>query len=638
MNDQGDLERKRMNRFAAAAGLLWSVIVATSLAWNIHHEHRASQASAAAEARGVFNKDVVYRRWAATHGGVYVPITAESPPNPHLAHVTDRDITTPAGKRLTLVNPAYMTRQVSEMGAAQDGVQGHITSLAPLSPDNGADPWETEALQAFEQGAAEILEVTVLDGADHLRLMRPMYAEQGCLKCHGDAGYEVGDVRGGVSVSVPMAAYATIAGDHVTLIAAGHGGLWFLGMVGLVYGQRALRRRVREREAAEAAREKLGQQLRQAQRLEAIGQLAGGVAHDFNNILQAMLGYSDLALMGLQPGDKGHGELREIRVCVDRASTLTRQLLAFGRRQILQPVALDPRGNIDGVVRMLHRLIGAGVEVTSTADDDLWSIHADPGQLEQVLLNLAINARDAMPDGGQLGIAARNESITPGYCEDHPWATPGDYVVIDVSDTGCGMSREHQAQIFDPFFTTKEEGKGTGLGLATVHGIVNQHDGMIHVYSELGEGTTFKVYLPATDEAITTKQTPPPSRPSSGDETILVAEDDDAIRRLLERLLGREGYHVLAAADGAEAIELFDGHADTIALVLLDAVMPKNSGKEVHDHIVGCGRDTKVLFSSGYTPNGIHVGFALTEGMRLIQKPYDPADLLRTIRDYLDEA
>ena len=393
---------------------------------------------------------------------------------------------------------------------------------------------------------------------------------------------------------------------------------------------------ITERKRAEAERDNLEAQLVQAQKMEAIGQLAGGVAHDFNNILQAMVGYSSMLLDRLPEHDETHEFADEIAQGAERAAVLTRQLLAFSRRQLLEMEDLDLNEVVDGLTKMLRRIIAEDVEVEVMEGRRLDIVHADRGQMEQVLLNLCINARDAMPEGGVLTIGTENVVMDSDYCDAHAWASPGRYVLLSVADTGCGMDAQTQARIFEPFFTTKELGKGTGLGLATVYGIVRQHQGMIQVYSEVGKGTTFKVYLPSSKRTATMVRTKVVGRARGGAETILVAEDDEPLRTLAARILESAGYTVLLAANGEEALGLFEKHTADIDLCLLDVVMPKMGGKGVYDVLHQQHPRLRFLFSSGYSTNVIHTGFVLKEGIELIQKPYAPDALLRKVREVLD--
>ena len=379
----------------------------------------------------------------------------------------------------------------------------------------------------------------------------------------------------------------------------------------------------------------LEDQLRQAQKMEAIGQLAGGVAHDFNNLLQVISGYGQMALEESE-GKKGHQELEEVMKAADRAATLVRQLLAFSRRQVLELEVLNLGDVVGDLSKMIRRVIGEHIAFTVHSDPGLKMIRADKGQLEQILMNLCVNARDAMPEGGALTIDAANTEMDEEFCKENTWAKPGKYVVLAVTDTGDGMDEQTKNRIFEPFFTTKEMGKGTGLGLSTVFGIVRQHDGMIHVYSEVGVGTTFRIYLPMIENSEAASDDLILEAPPGGTETILLAEDDEAVLDLAKRLLVKAGYTVLCACDGEEAIRVFDERTDEIGLALLDVVMPKLGGGAVFEHIRGKRPQIPVLFASGYSTEAVHTNFVLDEGVQRIQKPYRSDDLLRKIRAVLD--
>ncbi|HBF33854.1 TPA: hypothetical protein DDW35_04765 [Candidatus Sumerlaeota bacterium] len=383
----------------------------------------------------------------------------------------------------------------------------------------------------------------------------------------------------------------------------------------------------------------LEEQLRHSQKMEAIGQLAGGVAHDFNNILQVIQGFSEVALAEQAAnGSVSSSPLREVKKAATLAAALTRQLLAFGRRQILCPENLNLETLVKDKLNMFRRVIDENIDLEFSTGGNIGNVYADSGQIIQVLMNLCVNSRDAMPDGGQLVISIENTHIDEGFCHVHSYAVMGPYVLMSVSDTGCGMSKETQERIFEPFFTTKGLGKGTGLGLATVYGIVKQHNGFIHVYSELGKGTTFKTYWPIVQEVMPEVGEETDNTLLDGTETILFAEDDENVRSLAQGVLEAHGYHIIAACDGEEALLQFKAHYHEIALVLLDVVMPKRSGREVYDRIKAVCPDMPVLFCSGYAPESLHVNFVLEHGINLLQKPYQTDDLLREVRQQLDKA
>jgi len=384
-------------------------------------------------------------------------------------------------------------------------------------------------------------------------------------------------------------------------------------------------------------RKQLEDQLRQSQKMEAIGQLAGGVAHDFNNLLTAINGYSGLALQRIDDNHPLRGYLEEIKKAGDRAANLTRQLLAFGRKQILQPLPINLNDIVTDMNKMLRRLIGEDVELRAKLDPALKKIKADPGQIEQVLVNLVVNARDAMPQGGKLTIETATVELDQDYADRHVGVTPGSYVMLAVSDTGTGIDDLTKAQIFDPFFTTKEKGKGTGLGLSTVYGIVKQSGGNIWVYSELKHGTTFKVYLPQLD-VVPAKTEAGVAEPAVADgwETILLVEDEDVVRGLAKKILEQSGYKVLEASRGEEGIRLCLQRTEPLHLLLTDVVMPGTSGKEVADRLRELLPGLRVLFMSGYTDEAIVHHGVLDSNVEFIQKPFTPTSLVRKVREVLD--
>ncbi|HEX4634350.1 MAG TPA: response regulator [Gemmatimonadales bacterium] len=383
-------------------------------------------------------------------------------------------------------------------------------------------------------------------------------------------------------------------------------------------------------------RRTLETQLQQAQKMEAIGQLAGGVAHDFNNLLTVILGSADLLLETIPSGTPEREDVGDIRRAAVRAADLTRQLLAFSRKQTLQLQVLDLNHIVEGMEKMLVRLIGEDVDLRTRLDRYLGATKADPGQVEQILLNLVVNARDAMPDGGQLTIETSNVDLDEIYVSDHSPALPGPYVMLAVSDTGMGMDQATQARVFEPFFTTKEVGKGTGLGLATVYGIVKQSGGFIWLYSEPGEGATFKVYLPRVD-ALAAGAAPAAAEGTlAGTETILLVEDEDAVRTLTQRALEGQGYTVLAAKHGADALTIADGYPGTIHLLISDVVMPKMNGPEVAAGLTKRRSAIRTLFLSGYPGEAISRRGSLDEGVAFLQKPFTIEGLARKVREVLD--
>jgi signal transduction histidine kinase/CheY-like chemotaxis protein len=379
----------------------------------------------------------------------------------------------------------------------------------------------------------------------------------------------------------------------------------------------------------------LEHQYQQSQKMEAIGRLAGGVAHDFNNLLTVINGYADMLLEDLPPGDPSLPSVAEIRRAGARSAELTHQLLAFSRRQILAPRVLDLNAVVAEAETMLHRVIGEDVHLTTDLAAGLWAVKADPGQIQQVLMNLAVNARDAMPQGGQLRIETRNLELDEDYSRLHQDAGSGPHVMLSVSDSGSGMAQEVRARLFEPFFTTKAPGKGTGLGLATVYGIVRQSGGHVEVETHLGMGTAIRVCLPVTTEpaaeAVAVRELP-----ARGTETILAVEDEGQVRELLRQILSGCGYTVIEAPDGATATRRAADHPGLIHLLVTDVVMPGMGGRLLAERIRQQRAGVRVLFLSGYTDDAVVRHGVSQEGVNFLQKPFTPAMLTRKVRDVLD--
>ncbi len=450
--------------------------------------------------------------------------------------------------------------------------------------------------------------------------------------------FERGEAAAAVGLSslcaVPVLADAGIAG---VLVAFSRDALERdEGMIDLMSSvARELAQFMEGRRAEEALRLS-DEQLRQSQRLEAIGLLAGGVAHDFNNLLTAIIGYSDLTLRRVAPEDPTWREISQVKRAGERAATLTRQLLAFSRKQILQPKVIDLNEVVGECEKLLRRLIGEDIDLAVVPGQGLWRAKADPAQIEQVIVNLAVNSRDAMPRGGRITIETANVMLDEAYAHAHLGADPGPYLMLAVSDDGCGMDAETRARIFEPFFTTKGLGKGTGLGLSTVYGIVKQSGGHIWVYSEPGKGTTFKVYLPRFEGAASEASAPStPSLPPRGTETVLLAEDETLVRDLVATMLTQSGYQVVVATDAQKALEAAASYEGIIPLLVTDVVMPGLSGEQLYEKLHAFRPDLRVLYISGYTDNAIVHHGVLNEGTPFLQKPFGPDALARKLREVL---
>ncbi len=860
--------------------IIWSIVIILSLAWNIYQRFHSAIDQGRSECLSAFKKDMCYRVWNAREGGVYV-LSEKTPPNPYLK-VPNRDVVTTNGLKLTLVNPAYMTRMVHKLGAEKYGLKGHITSLKVLNPINAPDPWEKKALLAFQEGKKEVLEIVDINGKRYLRFMKPLTTEKPCLKCHTLQGYQIGDIRGGISVTLPLVDLLSHAYNDMMYITATHLLLFILGLGGIIFAEKNLnkhfnyrlkaeRRLAQEREqlaitlrsigdgvivtnkegqitmlnnAAEKITEwsqndavgkdieqvfnvrkinqendpipifekvldrketielpgtilisknqakriitakcspiinnteeligiiivftditekkkmekllneslanlrvlsenapfglsiistsgsfeyvnpkfleifncciedlthlkawinavsidteskseireifhdpqstektitlkcknkiektirfkcvrlndnrkilcceditetkRLEQQLKHAQKMEAIGRLAGGIAHDFNNLLTTITGFSDLILLGLDEADPIRQDLEQIRMSASRAASLTRQLLMFSRKEVSQPEILNLNKIVRDMDKMLRRIIGEDIELVTITNPNLGFIRIDPGQMEQIIMNLVINARDAMPEGGKLIIETENVELNGEYQKEHADIKPGQYVMLVVTDTGFGIEEDIIDKIFDPFFTTKDITKGTGLGLSTVYGIVKQNRGHISVYSEPGIGTTFKIYLPRVKEKATqSDEVFSASKSLQGAETILLVEDDPSVRKLAYRVLTQSGYQVLEASYGDEAISIVNQFPGKIHLVISDIVMPQMSGTELAEKLKTLQKDIKIIFMSGYTNNTINHDGILDKGVNFIQKPFTVDTLLRKVREVLENS
>lgn len=749
-----------LKRFGVPVIVLWTMVIGLLVGISIKTIHDDTVKEAEREARDYFRLNLFYRAWASRIGGVYVPIDKVLP-NQYL-QVPNRDITTSDNRKLTLVNPAYMSRMVFESirSSSPDPIISKIVSLEPLNPVNAPDEWERHCLEAFErQEYSERSEVINISGKPYLRLISMFVTEESCLKCHARQGYRKGDVRGGITISVPLTKAFEKERETDGRILGGYSILWLLGSIGitlssrrrfldeealsaseqkfrtvcdwtqdweywlgsdgamkyvtpscleltgyaqdefmndpelvtrivhpdqrqafaehhysarenndsaaemiefqivtrngdlrmiqhfcrpifdgdLYLGRRASNRDITEKKLAEEAKARLEEQLLQSQRMESVGRLAGGVAHDFNNMLGVILGHAEMGLMHLDPASPVSANLTEIVKASQRSAELTRQLLAFARKQTVVPRLIDPNDTISGMLKMLQRLIGENIKLAWQPAPDVWQIKIDPSQLDQILANLCVNSRDAIGETGRITIETRNVIVDASYCAANPEALPGEYVRLSVSDDGHGIDKQMLSHIFEPFFTTKEVGKGTGLGLSTVYGSVKQNSGFINVYSEPGKGTVFSVYLPrhegTSGQELTKAVTELPAR---GLETILLVEDEAAILEVATMMLTEQGYTVLTAATPVAALRLAKEHSGDIQLLMTDVIMPEMNGHDLADKVIAVHPKVKVLFMSGYTADIIAHHGVLEETVHFIQKPFNLADMAAKVRLVLD--
>ena len=799
---------KKIKKYAWYFTVGWTLLLLSSAIMTFTGYKENIKKFAQVVGLSAISRDITYRQWGSSLGGVYASVTERNLPNPYLSNLPERDINTPSGRSLTLVNPDYMTRQVNELAKENnmDIGTGHLTSLNPIRPENAPDPWEKKALELFENGANEFNEMVQIDGKPFMRLMRAFTAEKSCLKCHAAQGYKVGGTRGGLSVTVPVQPLLDATYKQIYGRLTAHGAIWLLGLFMTGLGTRQLIRsaqaqklveaelqeqtllleeEISERqvtqESLEESEERLQEQndellateemlrvqlneyeisqmklkesnsnlqaifdvsplpiiitaldsciireinrtfstafgyrrnevigksgvdlgiwddisdrtdfittinkqqgssgfpakirnnlgevrsimmystttdfknepcllivfmdvtdqkraeseLRQAQKMDVIGQLAGGVAHDFNNMLTAIIGSAELMERHLKDDPAQAKLLKTIQEAATRSANLTSQLLSFSRKGNKMIVQTWINKTIQLVIDLLEHTIDKNIrlETRLTAAHDL--VIGDPTQLQNALLNLGINARDAMPDGGTITYSTATVFLDDTYCDSHGYhIQPGHYIEISVSDTGTGINKEIIEHIFEPFFTTKDVGKGTGLGLAAVYGTVKEHHGSINVYSEPGLGTAFKLYLPLAEEHLSDEI--PKKMLTFGSGGILLVDDETLIREMGQALLEEYGYQVFTAADGKEALDLYEREREHISLVILDVVMPIMGGKETLQRLTTAYPEIKVLISSGFNQLETADTFLKLGAVGFVQKPYLTQDLLKAIDD-----
>ncbi|MBI4683726.1 MAG: DUF3365 domain-containing protein [Nitrospirae bacterium] len=614
--------------------VLWAVLVSVSAIWNIYRNRDETVERALIEARTIFQHNLAYRRWNTQHGGVYVKVDEESRPNPYLV-VPDRDIITKDGGILTLVNPFRMTKQAYELLLKQTPLApiNRVVSQTPLNPDNEPNEWERKALMAFkEKGIVEVSELTKIKGDLYMRLIKPYVVEEGCLKCHGIQGYKVGDIRGGMSISVPMQPYYEAAILTQKIIVLTHFFLWLLGTLTIILFSRGLRK-------YQNAKKRLEEQLFQSQKMESLGHFACGIAHDFNNVLSAINGFAFLLYRALKIKDEGLAEyVKHIDISAKLGKNLTANLLAFGRKQIVKPKAIKLSVIINNLSEILKTLVSEDIELKLLLSDEDFYIFADQHQIEQVIINLCTNAKSAMPAGGELTIQTNLKVFDKEYQGRFSTIPPGYYMSLSIGDTGTGIDSKYMEHIFEPFFTTKEPGRGTGLGLAIVYTIVSQYNGFIDIISESNKGTTFSLYFPTYREHITEATLEDlqdiPEVTGRG-ETILIAEDEEKTRRFLGIFLQQRGYNTILAEDGEDAVKKYIDKKELITMVILDVVLPKKNGKEVYNIIKAYNPEIHALFISGYTDDILTAKGIFDEGLNFLPKPLDAQTFLTKVQSIL---
>jgi hypothetical protein len=595
MNDSEKIRvrSRRFKRYAWVLAVVWTVVVAASLVWNVIQARQNTLEAARIQARAAFEKDVIYRRWNAEHGGVYASVTEETQPNPYL-NVPERNVMTPLGRPLTLINPAYMTRQVHELAEEKYGVLGHITSLNPIRPQNASDPWETEALQAFERGKTEVSSAEKMEGKEYMRLMRPLITEKGCLKCHAAQGYQLGDIRGGISVSVPMEPLWTILRMHVLTLVLGHVLLWLMGLVGVVMGTQRLRRSERERNRAAEALQKAKERAEAANRAKS--EFLANMSHELRTPLNAILGFSQLTVRDRNISREARENLGIITRSGEHLLTLINDVLDLSKveagRTTLNERNFDLYCLLEDLEDMFQmRAEAKGLQlVFDRAPDVPQYVRTDEVKLRQVLINLLGNAIKFTEKG--------NVSVRVSSKDQHMIPDTGIHdtckLVFEVEDTGPGIAPEELGTLFEAFVQTRtgrQAQTGTGLGLPISRTFVQLMGGNIYIESEVGEGATFKFDIQVTPVGVE-EVVEQPDRllrrviglaPGQPRYRILVVDDRESNRQLLIKLLAPHGFDLKEAGNGQQALEVWDEWRPH--LILMDMRMPVMDGYEATQRI-----------------------------------------------------
>ncbi|MGB5685587.1 MAG: ATP-binding protein [Candidatus Electrothrix sp.] len=746
---------KQLRLWCVAALISWSLLLIGSLCLYVKHEWQSVEFIGKKIGLTAVNKDYIYELWNAQNGGVYVPVNEKNQPNPYLNGFTDRDIVTPSGKRLTLINPAHMTRQAYQLEQEIYGIGGHTTSLNAVRPENTPDDWEREALLSFTRGEQDASELIKKGNKTFMRVMMSAITQESCLQCHMRKGDQVGGIRGGISITFPIDGIVALFQSQFKTNALYHLLIYLIGITGLVLFYVQTSKQMKKRAAIEKQlrrqteewqntfdaipdiitlqdsemriiranratydffqatpkelvgstcyslfqkettacpgcpgirstvdghqhcgtvehkflenffhicsapvldeqgkfqyivyiarditdKKKLEEELFQARKMEAIGTLAGGIAHDFNNILAAILGYTEIIQLSLPEESPLESDLNQIILAGNRASDLIKQILTFSRKKKQQKEELHINRTVQEAVKMMRSSLPTTIDIREDIDEQCGVVLADPTNIHQIILNLFTNAFHAI--GKELGIlqlSLRPVILSPERVADKPEIKPGSFVELTVQDSGQGMDESTMNRIFDPYFTTKEQGAGTGLGLAVIHGIVEDCNGFIEVESVTGQGTAFHVYLPTVNrEQGKTPEEPPRTSLPGGNERILFVDDEVDITRISHSLLSNLGYRVTIETQSLKALEKFQNDPKAFDLLITDHTMPGLTGGDLARSVLLLRPDLPIILCTGYT-----AAFSKQEALQLgikkyVIKPLSTRALAKIVREVLDK-